>query len=306
MTSSREPAIESEGLRKDFGGHTAVHDLTLSVARGEIFGFLGPNGAGKTTSIKMLLGLVRPTAGRARVLGAPVGDVASRRRIGFLPEHCRFHDWLTARELLAVHARLYGMKEPSLKSRIEALLERVGLEADADRRLNQYSKGMRQRVGLAQALLSTPELVFLDEPTSGLDPLGVRLVRDIIHELRESGTAVFLNSHLLSEVEVTCDRVAFVRRGRVVREMTLAGDTALHVELKVAPITDALLACLTRFGNAVRSDGDLVRLEVPSEEAIAPLTKFLIESGVAVYRVMGRRESLEAAFLETMREGGLS
>jgi ABC-2 type transport system ATP-binding protein len=302
-TSPGEPAIESRGLRKEFGGHTAVHDLTLTVGRGEVFGFLGPNGAGKTTSVKMLLGLVRPTAGAARRLGAPVGDVASRARVGFLPEHCRFQDWLTARELLTFHGRLYGMKAPRLTARIGELLERVGLEKDADRRLNQYSKGMRQRAGLAQALLNEPELVFLDEPTSGLDPIGVLLVRDVIHELRQKGTAVFLNSHLLSEVEVTCDRVAFVRRGRVVRETTLASETGrLEVELKIAPVGDGLLDCLERFGENVRPDGDLIRLEMASEEDVARLTRFLVERGVAVYRVAAQRASLESTFLEIMRE----
>src|SRR5574341_563075 len=201
-------AIETHTLRKEFGDNVAVRGLTLNVQQGEVFGFLGPNGAGKTTSIKMLLGLVAPTSGDARLLGAPTGDTAVRARIGFLPEHFRFHDWLTAREFLALHGQLYGMTSDALKSRIAELLELVGLTPFRDKQLRTFSKGMLQRIGLAQALLNHPALVFLDEPTSGLDPVGRRLVRDIIRDLRSRGTTVFLNSHLLSEVEITCARVA--------------------------------------------------------------------------------------------------
>jgi ABC-2 type transport system ATP-binding protein len=303
-----EPAIDSRGLRKDFGDRTAVHDLTLTVGRGEVFGFLGPNGAGKTTSVKMLLGLVRPSAGAARLLGAPVGDVATRARVGFLPEHCRFHDWLTGRELLRYHGRLYGMTTASRESRTAKLLERVGLAADADRRLGEYSKGMRQRVGLAQALLNEPEIVFLDEPTSGLDPMGVRLVRDIMQELKRAGTTVFLNSHLLSEVEVTCDRVAFVRGGRVVRERKMADDDGtVEVELRVDPVDEGLLAALGRFGTSVRRDEDgMVRLVVAGPETVPEIARFLVESRVSLHRLATRRESLESLFLEIMGEQGPS
>src|SRR5512139_2352399 len=164
------PCIEADSLRKDFGPKTAVRDLTLSVPRGEVFGFLGPNGAGKTTSIKMLLGLVRPTAGGGRLLGEPLGSVRARARVGYLPEHFAFHEWLTGRELLRFHGRMLGLRGAPLEARIEALLARVELSSAADRRLREYSKGMRQRAGLAQALLGRPEIVFLDEPTSGLDP----------------------------------------------------------------------------------------------------------------------------------------
>ena len=296
-----EPVLESRGLRKVFGTKIAVHDLTLTVGRGEVFGFLGPNGAGKTTSIKMLLGLVRPSAGSARVLGAPVGDAAARARVGFLPEHCRFHDWLSARELLTFHGRLLGMRPRVLRTRIEALLERVELHQDAGRRIHDYSKGMRQRVGLALALLNAPELVFLDEPVSGLDPIGVRLVRDLIRELSDQGAAVFLNSHLLSEVEVTCDRVAFVRAGRIAREVRIGAEgDVLEVELKVAPVTPCLLESLARRGSDVRHEGDRIRLKLRHENELPPLTRFLFERGLDVYEVTGRRPSLESVFLEVM------
>ena len=226
--------IETHELRKQFGSKLAVASLTLAVRRGEVFGFLGPNGAGKTTSIKMLLGLVAPTAGSATVLGSPLGNAAARSKVGFLPEHFRFHDWLTGREFLQFHGKLYRMPASRLAIRIDELLSRVDLLDAAERKLREYSKGMLQRIGLAQALLNDPDLVFLDEPTSGLDPLGRFLVRDLIEELRQQGTTVFLNSHLLSEVEVTCDRVAFVKKGEIVRELNLKEEApVLGVELKL-------------------------------------------------------------------------
>src|SRR5688500_16942828 len=206
ISMSSEAAIKTDQLRKVFGEFAAVKGLTLQVEQGEVFGFLGPNGAGKTTSIKMLLGLISPTSGTASLLGKPVGDRDARSRIGFLPEHFRFQEWLTANEFLILNGQLLNMKTDDLKSRIDELLERVGLSDYRNKQLRTFSKGMLQRIGLAQALLNRPALIFLDEPTSGLDPVGRRLVRDVIREVRAQGTAVFLNSHLLSEIEVTCDR----------------------------------------------------------------------------------------------------
>jgi ABC-2 type transport system ATP-binding protein len=182
MSRSSDLAIRTRGLRKVFGDKVAVRNLTLNVPSGEVFGFLGPNGAGKSTSVKMLLGLVSPTSGEAQILGCPVGDVKTRRKVGFLPEHFRFYDWLTPTELLKVHGRLYGMSHVKLRERVPVLLDLVGLTPHRDKRLRDFSKGMLQRIGLAQALLNEPDLIFLDEPTSGLDPVGRRLVRDIIKQ----------------------------------------------------------------------------------------------------------------------------
>jgi len=198
-----------------------VRNLSLAVRRGEIFGFLGPNGAGKSTSIKMLLGLVKPTSGEAYVLGAPSSDVDVRRKIGFLPEDFQFYEWLTAAELLELHGRLSGVSASKLRDRVPALIDLVGLTPHRDKRLQDFSKGMLQRIGLAQALIHEPELIFLDEPTSGLDPMGRRMVRDIIRAQRERGATVFLNSHLLSEIEITCDEVVFIREGEVVTSRDL-------------------------------------------------------------------------------------
>ncbi len=292
-------ALEARGLRKDFGDTAAVRDLSLSVPRGEIFGFLGPNGAGKTTSMKMLLGLVRPTSGSGRLLGASLGDPAGRARVGYLPEHFAFHEWLEARELLRFHARLLGLSGHGLETHLTDLLVRVGLAEASHRRVRDYSKGMKQRLGLAQALLGEPELVFLDEPTSGLDPLGRRLVRDVIRELRAAGTTVFLNSHLLSEVEVTCDRVVFVKGGRVVREMTLgAADRDLEVELRLERTSPEVLAALARFGRDLREDGAFLRLRIDGEEHLPEMTRWLAAQGIGLYHLAARRPSLEDLFLE--------
>ena len=296
--------IDTRGLRKWFGPTLAVADLSLSVRAGEIFGFLGPNGAGKTTSVKMLLSLVTPDGGEGRVLGEPLGDRRTRGRIGFLPEHFRFHDCLTARELLRFHGRLYGLSGSDLDMRIDRLLARVDLLEAADRPVRGYSKGMLQRTGLAQALLNDPLLVFLDEPTSGLDPLGRLLVRDIISELRERGTTVFLNSHLLGEVEATCDRVAFVKQGRTIHEMTLGRPADLvHVEMRVSPIDACLLQGLSSFGTDIRQgDVDVIRMRVESDAVLPALTRWLVERGASVYAVQPRRKSLEEWFVEVMGE----
>lgn len=296
-------AIETRSLRKEFGDKVAVADLTLTVRRGEVFGFLGPNGAGKTTSVKMLLGLVAPTDGEAQVLGAALGNVPARAKVGFLPEHFRFQDWLSGREFLDLHGRLYGMKRAELQTRIRQLLTRMDLQDAAERKLREYSKGMLQRIGLAAALLNEPELVFLDEPTSGLDPLGRLIVRDVINELRAQGTCVFLNSHLLSEVEVTCDRVAFVKNGRIVREMSLHETTnSVEVELVVKHASPQLLSDLAQFGKGVEQRNGSIHMTTASEADIPELNRWLVAQGVDVYKIGAAKPSLEKMFLDVMGE----
>jgi ABC-2 type transport system ATP-binding protein len=296
-----EYAIDTAALRREFGRNVAVAGLSLAVPRGEVFGFLGPNGAGKSTTLKLLLGLVAPTSGGGTVLGAPLGNTEVRAKIGFLPEHFRFHDCLNARELLHFHGRLLGLPKRGLETHIEGLLLRVGLENAAHRPLRTYSKGMTQRAGLAQALLGSPDLVFLDEPTSGLDPLGRLLVRDVIDELRSNGASVFLNSHLLGEVEATCDRVAFVKNGRVVHELELANAAGtLDVELRLGGVDDALLDGLAAFGTGVTRDDSLVRMHASSESMLPELARWLVGRGVAVYELRCRRKTLEEWFVEVM------
>src|SRR5258708_689496 len=256
MSRSSDLAIRTRGLRKVFSGKVAVRNLTLDVPRGEVFGFLGPNGAGKSTSVKMLLGLVTPTSGKASILGKPAGDVKTRRKVGFLPEHFRFYDWLTSRELLEFHGRLYGMPHAVLRQRVPALLDLVGLTPHRDKRLRDFSKGMLQRIGLAQALLNDPELIFLDEPTSGLDPLGRRMVRDIIKAQRDRGATVLLNSHLLGEAEITCDRVAFIKDGEVVetRELNDLLEEHTTVSMRAAGVTTEIANGLSQWTRSVRAE----------------------------------------------------
>jgi len=300
-------AIETHSLRKEFGDNVAVRGLTLQVKPGEVFGFLGPNGAGKTTAIKMLLGLVAPTSGDGRLLGKPLGDRDTRAHVGFLPEHFRFHDWLTAAEFLTLHGELYGMTRERLRARLAELLERVNLAPFRHKQLRTFSKGMLQRVGLAQALLNDPALVFLDEPTSGLDPVGRRLVRDIIRDLRARGTTVFLNSHLLSEIEITCDRVAFIKHGEVVRvsELKSLVDGETRVMIRARHLTSEALAGLARWGSDVRKDGEHLSLTVFDEAALPALARYLVESGAEVYALTPQRLSLEDVFIQTVGAEGV-
>ena len=301
-------AIDTRGLRKVFDDKVAVADLTLTVEQGEVFGFLGPNGAGKTTAVKMLLGLIRPSQGQATLLGAPIGDRQTRARVGFLPEHFRFHDWLTAAEFLKLHADLYQMPPEISRRRIPELLELVGLTPHASKKLRQFSKGMLQRIGLAQALLNDPDLVILDEPTSGLDPVGRRLVRDIIRGLRQRGTTIFLNSHLLSEVEITCDRVAFIKFGEVLRVSALQTLTEgeLSVEIRARHLSPEIIAGLSCWSHNVRLDGEHLNLTLPGEADIPALNRYLVENGVEVYALHPQHISLEDLFLQIVgTDGGL-
>ncbi len=306
--------IDTTALRKQYGPLVAVDSLDLHVAAGEVFGFLGPNGAGKTTTVKMLLGLVYPTGGEARVLDQRPGDPAAMARVGFLPEHFRFPAWLTAWDFLDMHGRLYGLSRAERRKRIPRLLERVGLGDRMRSRLGEFSKGMQQRAGLAQAIMNDPALVFLDEPTSGLDPVGRREVRDIIHDLRAQGVTVFLNSHFLSEVEVTCDRVAIVKRGRVVRAGTLDELTggATEVEIRAGGLTAELVAGLARWGRVVDSRGtaengqgdDITRLmlTVDQPDALPAIADYLVTGGARLYALAPQRLPLEELFMRVMRE----
>ena len=299
-------AIETQELRKVFGEHAAVKGLTLQVEQGEVFGFLGPNGAGKTTSMKMLLGLVTPTSGRASLLGAPIGDRETLARVGFLPEHFRFQEWLTAGEFLQVHGELLGMDKQVLKKRQDQLLERVGLSAFRNKLLRTFSKGMLQRIGLAQSLLNHPALVFLDEPTSGLDPVGRRLVRDVIHDLRAEGTCVFLNSHLLSEIEVTCDRVAFIRHGEVVRLLDLStlNENQSIVTIRADGWSPEVLSRMQGWGHDIHAEDSQVTLTVQDEAHIPEINKYLVQQGMNVFAITPVRKSLEEIFIETVGEDG--
>jgi ABC-2 type transport system ATP-binding protein len=300
LTQPNSFAIETRNLRKVFGDKVAVRNLSLTVPRGEIFGFLGPNGAGKSTSIKMLLGLVRPTGGQAFVLGAPSGDVEIRRKIGFLPEDFRFYLWLTPAELLEFHGRLCGMDGARLRSRVPDLIDLVGLAPHRSKRLQGFSKGMLQRIGLAQALIHEPEVIFLDEPTSGLDPMGRRLVRDIIRSQRDRGATVFLNSHLLSEIEVTCDQVAFIRDGEIVttRDLRSREEKKVRVTVRARKLLPQAIAGLAQWAVCDQLDGETLTLTASSREVLPEILGYLVQSGSAPFEFTPQRISLEDLFME--------
>ena len=294
--------IDALQLRKTYGTRTAVRDLTLQVGRGEAFGFLGPNGAGKSTSIKMLLGLVKPTGGSALLLGQPVGTREVRTRVGFLPEHFRFYDWLSASELIAFHGRLCGLPEDKLRRKVPQLLERVGLGTQHNKPIRSFSKGMMQRVGLAQAIVNDPEILFLDEPTSGLDPAGRKLVREVIAEQCGRGATVFLNSHLLGEVEQSCDRVAFIQDGRIIGiyEMGAWQSSQTEIEIRVARVNSAAIEQLKQFTQNLRLEGQVLRLRVVNVDHLPEVVRCLVEAGTDVFSVIPQRVSLEDLFLQMM------
>ena len=294
------PAIRTHELAKRYGSITALAGLTMTIPRGDVFGFLGPNGAGKTTAVKLLLGLTPPTSGDAEVLGAAIGDREALRRVGYLPELFRYQLWLTAREVLALHCELAGIDRAAWQREIEDALAIVGLSDRGSGRVGTFSKGMQQRLGLGVALLGAPELVVLDEPTSALDPVGRHDVREIIRALGERGTTVFLNSHLLGEVEQVCDRVAIVDRGRVVAEGTLdellGGDT---VRLRVDDLDREATNGLSRFGQ-LDHDGDWLVIRGIDNERVPELVAEIVRLGGRVYAVEPRHESLEDRFLRLL------
>ncbi len=294
--------IDVRGLAKTYGNVTAVARLNLTVKPGEIFGFLGPNGAGKTTSVKMLVGLVRPTAGEGTVLGARLGDRAARKRLGYLPELFRYPDWLTAREVLRFHARLALPGRAGGRhhqAAIDRVLELIGLSGRSGDRVGTYSKGMQQRLGLGVALLGDPALVMLDEPTSALDPIGRHDVREILRSLKANGTSVFLNSHLLTEVEQVCDRIAIVSQGSVVAEGTIAEIVGVQsaVRVRAAANGTPLEPVLQRFG-AVSRHTDAFVVTGLARDRVPDLVQALVAVDARVFAVEPLAASLEERFLQ--------
>jgi ABC-2 type transport system ATP-binding protein len=292
------PAIEVTDLRKRYGQVDALAGLTMTVGRGEVFGFLGPNGAGKTTTVKLLLGLARPTGGSGKILGAPLGDLGARRKIGYLPELFRYQPWLKAREVLTLHAELMGMPRTRRRRAADEALRVVGLVDRAGDLVGRFSKGMQQRLGLGVALLGEPALVVLDEPTSALDPVGRVDVRGIVRAAAARGAAVFLNSHLLSEVEQVCDRVAIIDHGRVVASGEL--DDVLgqaETQIRLTGLSESDLPAIERFGPPTL-DGDLLAIRPMGAEAVPELVAQLVSMGARISEVRSGRSSLEQRFLE--------
>ncbi len=297
-------AIRTVRLEKRYGRTVALAGLDVEVGRGEAFGFLGPNGAGKTTAVKLLLGLAYATSGEGWVLGAPLGDLDARRRIGYLPELFRYQPWLTAREVLELHCRLARLDGGRRPDAIATALRTVGLADRADDRVGGFSKGMQQRLGLGVALLGPPELVILDEPTSALDPIGRQDVRRIIHELTAQGVTVFLNSHLLTEVERVCDRVAVLDRGRVVATGTLAELLAARtVSLRVRGLSADAIASLGRFGRIAAPEDGRLTIDGLAPDSIPDLVAEAVRLGGRVYAVEPQQRTLEDRFLELLESG---
>ena len=295
------PAVLTIELRKEFRTTTALGGLSMTVGRGEVFGFLGPNGAGKTTAVKLLLGLVRPSGGEAMVLGAPAGDRETRRRIGYLPELFRFQSWLTASEVLMLHYRLIQLSRVRAMTAIDEVLETVGLAERRGDKVGTFSKGMQQRLGLAVALVGDPDLVILDEPTSALDPVGRHDVRGIIRRVRERGATVFLNTHLLEEAEHVCDRVCVIDRGRSIATGALAdllGRTS-SVRLKVAGLSDDDLAVIAKFGDVAR-DGEWLTVARIQADEIPALVAAVVSAGGRIGAVIPEQQTLEERFLELL------
>jgi ABC-2 type transport system ATP-binding protein len=293
-------AIRLEHVTKRYAKVVALDDLSLSVEHG-VFGFLGPNGAGKTTAVKILLGLTRPTSGSGSLAGAALGSKASLGRIGYLPELFRYQSWLTAREVLAVHCALAAIPRARWASEIDRTLATVGLADRGTSRVGTFSKGMQQRLGLGVALLDDPAVVLLDEPTSALDPVGRHDVREIIRALREKGTIVFLNSHLLSEVEQVCDAVAIVDRGKVVAQgdlATLLG--ASSVRVRASGVSRDGRAAMARFGELDDTPDGAVLVKGIDRERIPELVSAIVAAGARVYAVEPQHESLEDRFLSLL------
>jgi ABC-2 type transport system ATP-binding protein len=303
------PVVEIQNLTKDYEVGfwrkrkvRALDSLSLTVAEGQIFGFLGANGAGKTTTLKLLMRLIYPTAGDARILGQDIGDISMHARIGYLPENPYFYDYLSAREFLDYCGQLFGMDKNSRKLRTEELLTTVKLESKSwNRQLRKFSKGMLQRVGLAQALVNNPEIVFLDEPMSGLDPVGRREVRDLIASLRTQGKTVFMCSHILSDIEVLCDSVAILKRGRLAHSGSIDELRAHATNLIEIVVTDADAETLKRHlaaNTQVTTDASGLRIQVEDEKEVDAVLAALRKVNGKLVSVQPVRQSLEDLFLE--------
>jgi ABC-2 type transport system ATP-binding protein len=301
--------IEVRDLRKVYrttlGGRriTALDGIDLNVGAGEIFGLLGPNGAGKTTTVKILLDLTRPTGGEARVSGLPVSDPESRRRVGYLPEGHKIPGYLTARQAMSIFGRMSGMDSAAIRRRTMELLEKVRIAEWADVRVKKFSKGMTQRLGLAAALVHSPNVLLLDEPTDGVDPVGRREIRDLLHDEAKNGTAVLLNSHLLSEIELTCDKVAVLRNGKVAAQGTIDELTrkSARYRLVAAPIDDALIALFRETGAGVERVNGHLELVVPHLQHLNTLIDLARSRGTVLSELAPVRSTLEDVFVDLIR-----
>ena len=306
------PVVEIENLSKDFlvgfwkkRPVRALDNLSLQVDRGEIFGFLGPNGAGKSTTLKILMHLLHPTSGKARILGEPVDSVTVRRKIGFLPENPYFYDYLTPEELLTYVGRLFGIRQPELSKKVNSLLDTIGLTDARSVQLRKFSKGMVQRIGIAQAIINDPEIVFLDEPMSGLDPLGRMEVRRIITALKGKGVTVFFSSHILPDVEALCDRVGILNKGKLQEVGAL--DEILKVRIEgheviLAGWSEETLEVMRHSCEEVRTMGDRLRIRIGNSEQMEAILRSVFEQKLELISMNPIRPSLEEYFFEEIKK----
>ncbi|MEN6327475.1 MAG: ABC transporter ATP-binding protein [Syntrophomonas sp.] len=292
--------VETRDLSKYFGHNPACDRICLSIEEGQVFGLLGPNGAGKSTLLKMLLGLVWPSSGQILINGQSANSLAVKKATGYLPELFRLYEWLTAQELLAFYARSYGLAKHEESRAIAEALEMVGLRGREKDRIKGYSKGMQQRLGLAGAILHHPRLLFLDEPTSALDPLGRRDIRDLISILKDRGTTIFLNSHLLSEVEMTCSHLGFINQGKLITQgginQYLQNQPQITIETR--NLDQFLLAGWNQQDKVLELTPDKIVLQVENKDEVPAIISCLVARGVNIYRVDINNRGLEEVFLE--------
>jgi ABC-2 type transport system ATP-binding protein len=301
------PVIETRELRKEYGRIQALKGVSLKVEKGQIYGLLGQNGAGKTTLIKILLGIVRITSGEAELLNAPVGTISIRRKVGYLPEDHQFPGYHSGYSLMDFYGQLYGVSRDDRRRKIPETLEDVGIAGRMHSKIKTYSKGMKQRLGIAQALLHNPEVIFLDEPTDGVDPLGRREIRELMARLKEKGHTIFLNSHLLGEVELICDRVAILQKGEFVREGTITDLTQQkgRYEMGIAPGQQFPADDIVKLGYAVTpllDRPEMFEVSMPDGKSIDQVVHMILEKGLGLRHLVEKKQSLEEAFLATVED----
>lgn len=301
----RDWIIETKGLTKQYSNLKGCVDISINVGQGEVFGFLGPNGAGKSTFIKTLVGLLFPTGGSAEILGLPLGSLEAKKRIGYLPELFKYQDWMTGSDLLKFHSALYKLDKKTTETRIEEVLEIVNMKGSEQYRIGTYSKGMQQRIGMASALLCDPQLIFLDEPTSALDPIGRKEVRDIILDLKARGKTVFLNSHLLSEVEQVCDSAAIISHGQMIKQGKMAELLLGHqsLEIQAEGIDHLILSQLERYDEYFTYDGQWIRLKLQDVSQTPTIAELIIKGGGRIYALKPSSNKLEDLFIQLVEKG---
>lgn len=298
--------IETNNLTKVYGNKIGCKDVSIGVREGEIFGFLGPNGAGKSTFIKMLVGLLFPTSGSASILGKPLGDISVRKKIGYLPENFKYYEWMTGVDLLSFHASLYRLDKKYIPSKIEEVLEIVRLKGNEKYKVGTYSKGMQQRIGLACALISDPDLIFLDEPTSALDPIGRKHVREIMLELKSRGKTILLNSHLLSEVEMVCDSTAIINKGCIVSHGKLEDilESKIQLQIEADGVETDTLSKLRSIDPELSSSKGQITMNIDNKNSIPSVASMIVEGGGKLYQLTPTHKSLEELFIYLIEGGG--